>query len=681
MSATTQLATGLGGAIGCDFRNVQQQLVFAEYSGKLSAVNLFPAATVVDSGVNTILKGTFSFDFDNGVQSGSSATTDVWWEQETDVLRQMAPSNSAKILNLGAVNFNDLTAANLQSLPYTTSPIPGNNNATNVLTANDVFAVLTTSGNYAKVQVVAYGYDLTINWVTYHIASGYSVLGTGYNQPEDVKLSTDGIHAYVTERSGDLVKVTLTSANRSAATVITTGLTAPQQIFLDEAHDAAYIVEYASSGALVKVNLSNGQKTTIISGLVNPVGVVLSSDLQYAYVSEQMTASNAGRISCIQLSNAARTTVAAGLTEPFFLTWADAGQDALLVPQRDPSNSIVSVNVTSGTTNVVASGVPVRPSSVAIPTPGEMLICSNTEIEEVAYTSFAVTGDLLMGIGLIPFDRINQTAGPLQGLANTSVDVDPPYWVDNVPFGGTLPIMVNYQAAADAGAAYYQVEVNGVPHTDSWTNYYWDGTENVLKTISALKVGSSTGCYPVHPVSDLFLWESPALGDMLDTTVLSNGLHTLQLIFLDTAGNPIANLVSTSLYILVNNQSCIASISAPVLEISPPVTADTCGVLHYGTNKTANVSIGFTASQPAGFGDYSTEIVRGGTQLTFTPALPSGQVGSLTSTFTAQVSQLLGSCPTAGFAAELYVAATMTNGYGRQSQYDASALTAFVLTT
>jgi hypothetical protein len=681
MPTTTQLATGLGGAIGCDFRNAQQQLVFVEYSGKLSAVNLFPAATTVDSGTNTVLKGTFTFDFDTGVQGGPAASADVQWVQDTTVIRQMAPLNSAKIINLGAVNFNGITAANLQDLPYATTPIIGNNNPSNVLTVNDVFAVLTTNGNYTKVQVVAYGYDLTINWVTYRIASGYSVLGTGYNQPEDVKLSTDGVHAYVTERSGDLVKVALTNANRSAATVIATGLTAPQQMFLDEAHNAAYVVEYAAPGSIIKVDLTNGQKTTVATGLVNPVGIVLSSDLQYAYVSEQMTAPTVGRISSIQLSNAARTTVASGLTEPFFLTWADAGQDALLVPQRDPANSIVSVNVTSGATNVVASGVPVRPSSVALPNSGEMLICSNTEVEEIAFTTFAATGDLLIGIGLIPFDRINQAAGPLQGMANTSVDVDPPYWVKNVPFGGTLPIMVNYQAAADAGAAYYQVKVDSVPHTDSWTNYFWDGTGNVLETITATKIGSSTGCYPVHPVSELFVWESPALGDMLDTTVLSNGLHTLQLVFLDTAGNPISGLVSAPLILLVNNQSCIASISAPVLQVAPPVTADTCGVLHYGSNTAANVSIGFTASQPAGFGDYSTEIVRGGTQLSFTPALPSGQVGSLTSTFTAQVGQLLGTCPTAGFAAALYVAATMTNGQGRQSQYDASALTAFVLTT
>jgi len=43
------------------------------------------------------------------------------------------------------------------------------------------------------------------------------------------------------------------------------------------------------------------------------------------------------------------------------------------------------------------------------------------------------------------------------------------------------------------------------------------------------------------------------------------------------------------------------------------------------------------------------------------------------------VATLLGTCTVAGFAEYLYVAATINNGWGRQSQYDASAAFAFVL--
>src|ERR1035441_2207990 len=71
MTTSTQLATGLGGAIGCDFRTAQNQLIFVEYAGgKLSSLNLFPVATIVAQSPSTVLKGTFLFDFDNGVEGG-----------------------------------------------------------------------------------------------------------------------------------------------------------------------------------------------------------------------------------------------------------------------------------------------------------------------------------------------------------------------------------------------------------------------------------------------------------------------------------------------------------------------------------------------------------------------------------------------------------------------------------
>lgn len=682
MPTSTQLVTGLGGAIGCDFRTAQNQLIFVEYStGKLSALSLFPAATIVNQSASTVFKGTWTLDLETGVQGSPAPNPDIWWNQATAVVRSMVPQNGAKIVNLGAVDYVSLTAANLQSLPYSTTPIDGNNDATNQLKANDVFAVLTNKGNYAKVQVLAYGYDITIRWVTYNIPSGYMVLGTGYSQPEDVKLSIDGVHAYVTERTGDLVRVSLAAANRAAATVIATGMTAPQQLFLDEAHNAAYVVEFASPGRLLRVNLTSGVKTVVTAALDQPVGVVLSSDLQYAYVSEQTTGPDLGRISQIQISSAARTTLTKGLTAPFFLTWADAAQDSLLVPQRDPSNSILSVNVTSGASSPVATGVPFRPSSVALPQPGLMLICSDSIIEEVSFVLFSSSGPLLMGIGLIPYDRVNTTLGPLYGMANTSMDVNPPILVTNVPFGGTLPIMVNYQAADAAGASYYQVKVDGVPRTDSWNDYKWNGSAYVLKTTTAATVGPSAGCYPVHPLSELFLWMDPALGDMLGSTALTNGTHTIVLQFLDIGGNPMPAVVSAPLTILVNNQSCVAVLSPPVLNLPPPTVADACGVLHYGTNKAATVALGFTASQPMGYATFSFALVRGVTPVTLVPALPSNApVSTAASPITATVGVLLATCPTAGFAAELYVAASMTNGWGRQSQYDAEALMGFVLT-
>ena len=157
---------------------------------------------------------------------------------------------------------------------------------------------------------------------------------------------------------------------------------------------------------------------------------------------------------------------------------------------------------------------------------------TETLIGETACTLFA-NHPLLMSIGSTPFDQ----------AASAS-------------FCGKLPIMINFQAAAAARAAYYQVLVDNVPSTDSWTNYKWDGKANVLHTINVTWVGRSSGCYPIHPRSELFLWQSPALGSVLDSRGLTDGPHTLELQFLDSAGEPIPALKTRPIQITVDNKTC-----------------------------------------------------------------------------------------------------------------------------
>lgn len=152
------------------------------------ARNAAGQATVVSSGSGT-LQGTFSFDFDTGVQT--SAGADVFWRQQTSVERRLEPQNGAQLVNLGVVNFDTLAPEGLQGLAYSSSPINGNNDSSNQLVTGDVFAVRTSSGNLAKVKVVLYGYNLSIQWVTY---KGYKLdiqkAGTGKGT---VKSSPGGI--------------------------------------------------------------------------------------------------------------------------------------------------------------------------------------------------------------------------------------------------------------------------------------------------------------------------------------------------------------------------------------------------------------------------------------------------------------------------------------------------------
>jgi len=79
---------------------------------------------------------------------------DIWWEQAGGPERQMTPVNGAIIVNLGVVDFNAITDVQLYSYPYSTIPIPGNDDNTNQLVNGDVLAVHTNGGGNAKVKVL-----------------------------------------------------------------------------------------------------------------------------------------------------------------------------------------------------------------------------------------------------------------------------------------------------------------------------------------------------------------------------------------------------------------------------------------------------------------------------------------------------------------------------------------------
>jgi len=114
----------------------------------------------------TTLKGTWTFDFDTGLQ-GSPTGSDIWWEQVNTVTRYLVPQGGAMLANLGKVNFDAVSLQTLQTRPYTMTPINGSNNASNQLTAGTVVAIKTGAGRYAKMKINTYGYNLGMTWVTY----------------------------------------------------------------------------------------------------------------------------------------------------------------------------------------------------------------------------------------------------------------------------------------------------------------------------------------------------------------------------------------------------------------------------------------------------------------------------------------------------------------------------------
>jgi hypothetical protein len=522
-AAAQKLVSGLGGAIGSDYRAAGHQLVFVEFDGKLSRLNLIPGASQISAG-NATLLGTHLFDFDAGIHTPvggpSTAPYDVWWEQVDTTERYLVPVNGAQIVRLGAVNYAGISYAELLDLPYGGTPIDGSNGPGNQLTNGTVFAVRTDDGNYTKAQVLSYGYNLGIRWTTYHLDPMYEILGTGYSQPEDVKVAADEAHAFVTERTGDLLRVALANADRAFATVIASGMTAPHQLVLDEPHNQAYLVEFSPAGRLLRVDLGSGTQTEVVGGLDGAVGLLITQDLQYAYVAEQ-PAAGGGRVTRIRLSTGHREELVTGLTAPFFMTWTDPGESGILMAERDPANRVTRIDLANlPVTTTVIADVAFRPSSVAVVSPTRLLVCCDQVIEQVDLTAsvYSAVGPVLLGIGHVPADRVTA-----DGYADTWDDVGYFFRVKDAPFGGTLPIMFNHTRAYDEGARYYKLLVDGVEPRQSFTDYRWSTSTNRWQPQETNPTAS--GYYRIRPPSEL--WYNHWLGYMLGTLGLSNGLHTI----------------------------------------------------------------------------------------------------------------------------------------------------------
>lgn len=200
-----------------------------------------------------------------------------------------------------------------------------------------------------------------------------TVLGTGYSGPSDIVLSADGIHAYVAESPGTLLRVSLDSANRAAATVVASGLSGIDQIALDEARGYAYVTEFNSS-QVQKINLATGARTVVArAGLSNPRGVLLTGDGRFLYVSD-----DASNITRFDLATNTSTVIAGGLNAPRHLVFADAGESVILFPVPNPTGTVMMLDLTASPPAAVAIAGPTSmyPYSLAVLSPDRLLVVS-----------------------------------------------------------------------------------------------------------------------------------------------------------------------------------------------------------------------------------------------------------------------------------------------------------------
>jgi hypothetical protein len=137
--------------------------------------------------------------------------------------------------------------------------------------------------------------------------------------------------------------------------------------------------------------------------------------------------------------------------------------------------------------------------------------------------------------------------------------------------------------------------------------------------------------------------------------------------------------------ILVDNNSTDAELPR-VKTASGSTDSDPCGLLYY-TNGSDPVDINYVAFHPNNFLDWDLYVYRGIQGVA--ADIPMGAPGTNTSagaplpgspaSFTNSAAALLGTCPQAAFAVNLYCAARATNGYNKQTQYDSYATIAFAL--
>ena len=328
----------------------------------------------------------------------------------------------------------------------------------------NIYYVEFNSGNLKRIHINA-GCDLASP-----ATCPITTVASGFSHPEGVELDVDHGFAYVTTRddpgtSGALWRVNLTSGVKS---LVTFNLGAPHQIVLDTPTNRAYVVGF-DSGKIWKIDLTTGAKVAVMSGLGNPIGLAITADRTRAYVTEQTPA----QLAEIDLATHTRIrNVVTGLTSPFFLSWTDPAQYALYLVQRDPANSILRVDLPSSTATPVITGLPFRPSGIAVDwLGGAVYVATDSKVVKISLAVLPMGEPVFLGVGHVPSTKI------VDGYATT----DPGYFfqVKDSPFGGTLNILGNLSNFKALGATHYRVLVSyggstPTPLGLSWNTYHWN---------------------------------------------------------------------------------------------------------------------------------------------------------------------------------------------------------------
>ncbi|ODS39879.1 MAG: hypothetical protein A7315_10270 [Candidatus Altiarchaeales archaeon WOR_SM1_79] len=423
-------------------------------------------------------------------------------------------------------------------------------------------------------------------------------IATGFTHPEDVELDLVNNLAYVTTRddlgtTGALWKVEISTGTK---TMVTFNLGAPQQLVLDLANNCAYTVGY-DDGRLRRIDLTTGAKTPLCTVLDHPVGIAVTNDKNFAYVTEQ-GASNC--ITEVDLTTGVKTKVdvmeenptpppdiiPATFTAPFFLAWTDDTQNSLFVVERDPANKVSRVDLTAVPVRYdVVTGLPFRPSGVALHGAGTSIyVTTDTEIVKVDLVDFDLTSPVFLGVGHVPYGKIGRDDSKPDEYGYASTDPGYFFYVTRAPFGGTLNFFGNLTNFKDMGAAYYAVWVSKdggaySPLSLAWNTYKWNNvtlTHDLVPVAPALD-GTKYEIPTDASIYDPALWYPPFL--FMRWPSGENGIYQFKVKLYDADGTTeILGLPSdlNNLVLRVDNNPPTAEI-LKILQNSNEIPA--CGIV------------------------------------------------------------------------------------------------------
>lgn len=436
-------------------------------------------------------------------------------------------------------------------------------------------------------------------------------IATGFSHPEDVQLDMAHGFAYVTTRddpgtTGALWKVNISTG---AKTMVTFNLGAPQQLVMDTANNQAFVVGY-DDGRLRRIDLTTGAKTPIYgttpaTKLGHPVGLTITKDRKYAYVTEQDAPA---RISKIDLTIGVKdpNPVVTGLTAPFFLAWTDNSQNSLYVVERDPVNRVSRVDlITSTKYEVVTETVPPpswwwRPTGIVVGSDGMITyVTTDKAIVKVDMVDMAaiLTEPVFTMVGHVPSTQI------IAGYATT--DQEYFFYVKHSPFGGTINIsgnLIKFKAAPPSGfgAEYYQVEVRKdggtfTPLNLSWNAYKFNPVkgEDELVPVAPDPAAPNPLAGPKYKIPDEYkdplkaTWWKPYFL-MMRWPSGENGYYEFRVKLYNVAGTPIPLPVlpaKNSLIVRIDNTPPDVKILSIWQKGTPDKEIKPCDIVSTGNNQ------------------------------------------------------------------------------------------------